>query len=150
MTISGISPEEPIRWGIVATGRIAEDFAAALQRLPAARLGAVASRSQTYADFADLFDVPRRHASLPELLGDDPVDALYVAVAASVQAEATIAAIKAGKHVLVEKPLAMEEKQAQSMVDAARRRDGIPDGSNVNQVPAGVPASRTASTNPSG
>ena len=121
MTTSATSPEEPIRWGIVGTGRIAKDFAAALKRLPDARLVAVASRSQTSADaFADLFDVPRRYASLPELLGDDTVDALYVAVPASVHAEATIAAINAGKHVLVEKPFAMDEKQAQSMVDAAR------------------------------
>ena len=120
MTTTATS-EQPIRWGIVGTGRIANDFAAALKRLPDARLVAVASRSQTSADaFADLFDVPRRYASLPELLGDDTVDALYVAVPASGHAEVSIAAIKAGKHVLVEKPFAMDEKQAQSMVDAAR------------------------------
>jgi len=71
---------QPVRWGILSTGRIAGVFAEALQSIDDAHLVAVGSRSaDSAAVFGDRFNVPRRYASYEELAADPDVDIIYIA-----------------------------------------------------------------------
>ena len=110
-----------LRWGVVGTGKIAGSFARDTGFLPDAEIVAVGSRSQESADrFGDEYGVRRRHATYQALVEDPEVDAVYVATPHPLHAENALAAIAAGKHVLVEKPFAMDADQASSVVTAAR------------------------------
>jgi predicted dehydrogenase len=114
---------EPIRWGILATGWIAGIFASDLKLLPDAELAAVGSRSQESADrFGDEFGVARRHGSYAALVADPDVDVIYIATPHPGHYETTLAAIEAGKSVLVEKPFTMDADEAAKLIDAARAR----------------------------
>jgi predicted dehydrogenase len=114
---------EPIRWGILATGWIAGIFASDLKLLPDAELAAVGSRSQESADrFGDEFGVARRHGSYAALVEDPDVDVIYIATPHPGHYETTLAAIEAGKSVLVEKPFTMDADEAAKLIDAARAR----------------------------
>ena len=110
-----------VRWGIASTGGIANDFALALSRLPDAEVVAVASRTAAAANaFADSHGIPHRHASYEALASDDAVDVVYVGTPHSRHCEHTLLYLHAGKHVLCEKPLAINHAQATRMADAAR------------------------------
>jgi predicted dehydrogenase len=112
------------RWGILATGGIAEKFAADLRHVPDAELVAVGSRSAEAARaFADRFDVPRAHGSWDALAADDEVDVVYVATPHSAHDVAALACINAGRPVLVEKPITLDRASAAALVDAATAAD---------------------------
>jgi predicted dehydrogenase len=116
-----VPPDRPIRWGLLATGGIADAFARDLALLPDAQLVAVGSRSQAGADaFGARFDVPHRHGSYEALAADPDVDVIYVSTPHPGHRDATLLAIARGKGVLVEKPFAMDVAQAREMVQAAR------------------------------
>ena len=116
--------DNKIRWGILSTGAIAKTFA---RNLPASQTGtlvAVASRDQSTADrFGEEFRVPRRYARYEDLLADNDVDAVYIAPPHPLHAVWAIRACEARKHVLVEKPIAVNHPQAMAMVEAAVERD---------------------------
>jgi len=110
-----------IDWGILGTGNIAHLFASDLRFLPEASLTAVGSRSEDRAHvFGDEFEVPHRHASYEALVSDPDVDVVYVASPHTLHAEHTRLALKAGKHVLCEKPLAINEAEGERVIAAAR------------------------------
>src|SRR4051794_4183575 len=110
-----------VRWGLLATGGIARSFAHDLALLPDASLVAVGSRTAESAErFGAEFDVPRRHSSYEALCADPSVDAIYISTPHPGHHEATLLAISHGKAVLVEKPFAMDVRESQEMVDAAR------------------------------
>lgn len=110
-----------VRWGIASTGRIAADFARALARVGDGELVAVASRTQERAEqFAARVGAPQAHGSLSSMLGNDGVDVVYVASPHSEHAAQSVAALEAGKHVLVEKPFTLDLAQAERVVAAAR------------------------------
>ena len=112
-----------IRWGIAATGRIANAFAAGLAELDDAETVAVASRAIDRADaFGEKFGIAHRHGSYEALAADPDVDVVYVATPHSRHEVDTLLFLEAGKHVLCEKPFALNVEQAQRMVDAARSR----------------------------
>lgn len=111
---------QPLRWGILATGWIAHLFTADLLR-HGFTVSAVGSRSAASADrFAEEFGIARRHASYAELINDPDVDIVYIATPHPWHAENAIAALRAGKHVLVEKPFALTAAQAVEIAHAAR------------------------------
>ena len=84
-------------------------------------VAAVASRTaEGAATFADRFGIPSRHARYEGLADDPDVDVVYVATPQSRHAADTILYLEAGKHVLCEKPFALDAAQARAMVDAAR------------------------------
>lgn len=113
---------ERFRWGILGAGGIAAKFAAGVAAVEDQVVIAVGSRTQASADrFADRFDILRRHASYEELVSDPNVDAIYVATPHSFHREHTLLALRHGKHVLCEKPFAINAGEAQDMVDEARR-----------------------------
>lgn len=113
-----------IRWGILSTGAIARTFARNLAASKTGALVAVASRDQSTADkFGDEFNVARRYARYEDLLADPNVDAVYIAPPHPLHAVWTIRACEAKKHVLVEKPIAVNHAQAMAMVEAAIEHD---------------------------
>lgn len=112
----------PLRWGILGTGNIARQFAAGLATSTRTTIAAVASRrADAAASFAASHRIPAAYASYAELLADRSVDAVYVSLPNSMHHEWTIAALRAGKHVLCEKPIAANAAQAEEMFDAAGR-----------------------------
>ena len=112
-----------LRWGILGTGWIADRFADDVRRLPDHRLAAVGSRNASTArTFAAQFGIPRAHASYEELASDPEIDAVYVASPHPWHHPHTLLALHAGKHVLVEKPFAMNAREAEEMTALARRK----------------------------
>ncbi|MFT3785586.1 MAG: aldo/keto reductase [Tepidisphaeraceae bacterium] len=112
-----------VRWGIIGTGAIAKCFAKNLINSQTGKLVAVGSRSKESADkFANEFDVPAagRHASYEALLADGNVDAVYVSTPHPYHAEWAIKSLRAGKHVLCEKPFALNSAQAMAVHEAAK------------------------------
>ncbi|RKT27446.1 putative dehydrogenase [Paraburkholderia sp. RAU2J] len=108
-----------IRWGIVGTGRIARRFAQSLAHVPHARIGALWSRrAQPAQAFAEEFG-GEACASFDALLASG-IDALYIATVQDSHADYAIAALKAGLHVLCEKPAAINRPQLERVLDAAR------------------------------
>jgi predicted dehydrogenase len=111
------------RWGILGPGNIAAKFATGVAALEDHEVIAVGSRTQASADrFADRFDIVRRHVGYEALAADPNVDAIYVATPHNYHHDHTLLALRHGKHVLCEKPFAINAVQATAMVDEARRQ----------------------------
>lgn len=112
--------ETKIRWGLVGLGGIARKFADDLKLVDDAELVAVGSRSQDKANlFAKEYGVPNAFGSYDDLFDFDGVDVLYIATPHNSHAELSIAAMKKGKHVLCEKPIAVNGKDLRRMIDTA-------------------------------
>ncbi len=115
--------DSPLRWGILGTGGIARTFAADLRLTDSGVVAAVGSRGRASADrFADEFGVASRHASYADLVADAGVDVVYVATPHPLHRDNALLALRAGKHVLVEKPFTMNAAQAREIVAVARER----------------------------
>lgn len=113
----------PVRWGVLGAGWIAERFVAALQRHTRQQVVAVGSRSLDAATaFAHRFGVDRAHDGYASLVADPDVDVVYVATPHHLHAAHAALALLAGKHVLVEKPLALNAGEAQALADLAGRQ----------------------------
>src|SRR5439155_21679735 len=112
---------EPLGWGLIGTGGIAETFAADLMFTNSGRPVAVGSRHMRSANqFADEFDIPNRHASYEALVADPEVDVVYVATPHPLHHANALLALHAGKPVLVEKAFTMNAAEAQELVAVAR------------------------------
>jgi predicted dehydrogenase len=112
---------EPLGWGLIGTGGIAEAFAADLMFADSGRPAAVGSRHLDSAGrFADRFDIPNRHASYEDLVADPDVDVVYVATPHPMHYANALLALRAGKPVLVEKAFTMNAGEAQELVATAR------------------------------
>ena len=114
------SPIPHVRWGIVGASDIADRvMAPAMRASSSAELVAVASRSPERARaFADRHEVARTYESAEALASDPDVDAIYVATEVDRHLADVLAAARAGKDVLVEKPIARTAAEGQEMVDA--------------------------------
>jgi predicted dehydrogenase len=111
----------PLRVALFGTGWIADFHARAVREHPAAELVAAASwREPSLARLAAAHAIPRTTTRWEELAGDPAVDAVIVATPNALHAPQAIRCLEAGKHVLVEKPMAASLSDAQAMVDAAR------------------------------
>ena len=116
---------EPLRWGILGTGNIARQFAGQLPQSPRAEMAGVGSRSTESAEqFAARYG-GAAYSSYDGLLADDSIEAVYVSLPNSLHCEWAVKALKAGKHVLCEKPIASNTAQAIEMFEAARRCDRV-------------------------
>lgn len=108
-------------WGIIGTGHIARKFAGALRASAREQTVAVASRgSERAAAFAAEQAIPRSYGSYADLLADPAVELVYVALPNALHAEWSMAAARAGKHVLCEKPLGRNASEAEAMFAVAR------------------------------
>jgi predicted dehydrogenase len=110
-----------LRWGILSTADIArKKVIPGLRRAARCEVVAIASREGGRArEVAAELDIRTAHDSYEALLADPGVDAVYIPLPNHLHAEWTIAAVRAGKHVLCEKPLAMTSADAERMVAAA-------------------------------
>jgi predicted dehydrogenase len=109
-----------LRWGILSTADIArKKVIPGLLKAERCEVVAIASRDAAQArSVADELGIPTAHGSYEALLADPGVDAVYIPLPNHLHAEWTIAAARAGKHILCEKPLAMTAADAERMVDA--------------------------------
>lgn len=112
---------ETVRWGILSTANIARAAVIpAIQAAPHNVVAAVASRDTARAAaFADKLAIPRAYGSYAALLDDPEIDAVYIALPNSLHLEWAVKAAAAGKHILCEKPLALDVAQCQEMAGAA-------------------------------
>jgi xylose dehydrogenase (NAD/NADP) len=113
---------QKVRWGILGCARIARlQVIPAIQRCTHATLQAVASRDPAkLREFHGLFGAFEAHASYEALIDDPLVDAIYLPLPNSMHCEWAIKAMRKGKHVLCEKPLALNAREAQEMANVAR------------------------------
>ena len=112
---------EPIRWGILSTANIGRAAVIpALEAADGAEVLAVASRDQERAEtFAAANGISRAHGSYEALLADPEIDAVYIPLPNRLHAEWTLRAAGAGKHILCEKPLAVNAAECEAMSAAA-------------------------------
>ena len=110
-----------LRWGILGTGNIARQFAQAMGESRRGELAAVASRADATAErFAAANGIPLAYGSYDALLADRSIDAVYIPLPNSMHHEWAIVSLRAGKHVLCEKPIAANREQALEMFGVAR------------------------------
>jgi predicted dehydrogenase len=116
---------QTIRWGIVGPGRAAARFATGLQSVNGSRLIAVWGRNpERTAAFAQRFRRLRVFASFDDLIAAD-IDAIYVATHPDTHADFCIRALAAGKHVMCEKPAALNVSQLEKILTAAFQSDRL-------------------------
>lgn len=114
--------DKKIRFGIVGTGTIAHRFAEAIRNVSDAELVAVASRTAENAEkFADEFSVLHRFDSYEKMAQSDVIDAAYIAVPHSGHIGCSCLMMNHGKHVLCEKPMAVNAAEAQEMIRCAQQ-----------------------------
>jgi xylose dehydrogenase (NAD/NADP) len=113
-----------LRWGLLGTARINRALIPPLQASPRNRVVAVASRRRDAAEaFAREWNLERAHGGYEALLSDPEIDVVYNPLPNSLHAEWTIRAVRAGKHVLCEKPLALSTADVDA-IDAAASEAG--------------------------
>ncbi len=111
-----------LRWGLLAAGAIAVDFAAGVRASEHGVVTAVGARdADRAAAFAERHGIGRSHGGYEALLADPEVDAVYVSTPHTSHARWSIAALRAGKHVLCEKPVALDRAETDAVVSVARR-----------------------------
>ncbi len=110
-----------LRWGILGTARINRRLIPAIRAARRSTLAAVASRDRERAEaFARAWEIPQAVEGYQRLLDDPSIDAVYIPLPNSEHVPWTLAAIAAGKHVLCEKPLALEPGHVDHIAAAAR------------------------------
>ncbi|WP_274649537.1 Gfo/Idh/MocA family protein [Paenibacillus humicola] len=112
-----------LRWGILGCAQIAaKAFIPSVRASDIQEITAAASRDAAKARaFADAHGIPDAYGSYMELLADPNIDAVYIPLPNHMHREWTIRAARAGKHVLVEKPMAVSERHAVQMVEACEQ-----------------------------
>ena len=113
-----------IKWGIVGLGKIAHKFAKELLLVDDAQIVSVASRDIDKArKFAVEYDCKSAYGSYDEIFNDDDIDILYIATPHNSHAELTIKALENKKHVLCEKPVALNYEDASKMIAASKKNN---------------------------
>jgi len=113
-----------IRWGIIGPGHIANRFADGLKESNSGRLIAIASNNDDRRKkFGDKYsiDLSLRFSNYDEIINCNEVDAIYISTPHTLHAEWTIKAAGKGKHVLCEKPAAVNFKEGQQIIEAVRQ-----------------------------
>jgi D-xylose 1-dehydrogenase (NADP+, D-xylono-1,5-lactone-forming) len=118
----GRQMSDPVRWGVVGCARIAiNQVIPGILQAPGAELVAVASRTPAKAaETAARFGVRKAYGSYEELLRDPEIEAVYIPLPNHLHRPWSIAALQAGKHVLCEKPIALNATEARQMQQAAQ------------------------------
>ncbi|MGW6935059.1 Gfo/Idh/MocA family protein [Lentzea sp. NPDC054927] len=113
-----------MKWGVIATGGIAQAVTADMLKVEGVTVLAVSSRDVTRAQaFAERFGIERAYGDYHDLLADPDVDVVYVATPHGQHHEVTLAALDAGKHVLCEKAFALTVADAEEMIERARSKN---------------------------
>jgi xylose dehydrogenase (NAD/NADP) len=118
--------DDRLAWGILGTGNIARQFATGVNASRRGRLAAVGSRTSDKAQtFGQAHHIPTAYGSYQQLLDDPAVQAVYNSLPNNLHHEWTIKAVRAGKHVLCEKPFAISLAQAIEMFDVADQQGKV-------------------------
>ena len=113
-----------IKWGIVGAGNIAHSFSKDLALVSGSELTAVASRNLNKAQsFAFEYGAPYAYGSYEELFNSKTVDVIYIATPHTTHAKLSIAAMKAGKSVLCEKPAGVNKDEVEEMIKVAKENN---------------------------
>jgi dihydrodiol dehydrogenase / D-xylose 1-dehydrogenase (NADP) len=113
--------QQPIRWGILGTGKIAHSFTQDLKLIESAQVVAVGSRTlEKAAQFAGEFDIPHAFGSYEELANASEVDVVYIGTPHSLHRENAKACFHGGKAVLCEKPFTINAGEAAEVIETAR------------------------------
>lgn len=113
-----------IKWGIIGLGRISHKFARDLNLVENAELVAVASRDiDRSRKFANQHKCPNFYGNYESLYRDKDVDVVYIATMHHTHARESIAAMNHNKHVLSEKPIAVNSEDANKMIEASQRNE---------------------------
>jgi predicted dehydrogenase len=112
----------PIRFGFIGAGQIAGYSAGAIQRHPQGQVVAAQDLNpDRLRELCEAYRIPKGYATATELFADPDVDAVYIAVPNKFHAALAIEALEAGKHVMLEKPFAMNLAEAQAVAATAAR-----------------------------
>lgn len=113
-----------VRWGVLGTGKIVHKTGPAIERSGNGVWLGVAGRTRENSEkMASLYGVERAYAHYQELLDDPDIDAVYIALLNHLHEEWAVKAAEAGKHVLLEKPFAMNADEAVRIREAAEKRN---------------------------
>lgn len=115
-----------LRWGIAGAGSVSHDFASVLDTLNSDehKVVAVGARDLSRAqEFATRFDIPKAYGSYLELACDPNVECIYIGVLNHKHLEVSLLMLEHGKHVLCEKPMCLNEKQAQQLISCAKQKN---------------------------
>ncbi len=115
-----------VRWGVIGLGFFGEVHAEVLAAMPGIELAALCTRRpDRLAEVADRYNVPRRYTDYRELLADPNIDAVSVVTHFYDHCDITVDALAAGKHVLLEKPMAETVEDCDRIVEAAAASSGM-------------------------
>ena len=114
---------QKIRFGVLSTANIGRKYVTpAIQLTEKCEVAAVASRNLKSAEsYASDFDIPKAYGSYEELLADPGIDAVYIPLPNHMHVEWSIKALQAGKHVLCEKPIGMNEQDAKKLFEESKK-----------------------------
>lgn len=111
-----------LNWGIYGAGKIAEQFAADFSKVKGAKLIAAFARKEERAkSFCGTYDIERAYHIEEDFFSDPDIDVVYVSTPHALHAEVAMKAIKAGKHVLCEKPFSLNGRQAIEVFECAEK-----------------------------
>src|SRR5579871_3477968 len=114
-----------VSWGVISPAKIGvEKVIPAMQKGAASRIDAIASRDLARAkEAAAKLGIPKAYGSYEELLADPAIEAIYNPLPNELHVPWTLRALEAGKHVLCEKPIALNAEEAEALI-GARERSG--------------------------
>ncbi|MBZ6076675.1 Gfo/Idh/MocA family protein [Microvirga puerhi] len=114
---------EPVRWGILSTAKIGRGkVIPGLMKSPICKVVAIGSRAEeTARDVASELGIAKAYGSYEDVLADPDVEAIYNPLPNHLHVPLTLAAARAGKHVLCEKPIAITADEAKLLKDAAAK-----------------------------
>lgn len=112
-----------MKWGVLSTANIGvKHVIPAMQKGAFSSIEAIASRSEGRAkEVADKLGISKYYGSYEELLADEEIDAIYNPLPNHLHVPMTLKALEAGKHVLCEKPIAMDVKEAEELLEATKK-----------------------------
>jgi len=112
-----------IRWGILSTAKIAvEKVIPAMQQGEFSKVTGIASRSAEKAQqVAEQLDIPKSYGTYEELLAEPDIQAVYIPLPNHLHVPWSVRSLEAGKHVLCEKPIALDAKEAQTLAEEAKK-----------------------------
>ncbi len=114
------------RWGLIGASNIARGWMiGAIRAAGGEVMSVMSSNAERAKDYAAANRIPKSTADLDALVSDPEIDAVYVSTTNELHRDQTLAAARAGKHVLCEKPLALSVEDAQAMVGACRAADVV-------------------------
>ena len=118
---------QKIKWGIISTAKIGvEKVIPAMQKYESCDIVAISSRDLDTAQVtANKLGIPKAYGSYEEMLADPNIDAVYNPLPNHLHVPLSIKALKAGKHVLCEKPIAMDTAEAQLLLDESKKHPPI-------------------------